>query len=63
MSEEEDLVIKFENQSGVEYDIRYCNYDDKWDISEHTETSLLHVASFRLLYDAEACAEILKRSV
>ena len=59
--EAEDLVIEFGNQSGEEFKIYYHPKIDLWVIGYKYQSGM--VASFKLLKDAEECAEILKRSV
>ena len=57
---EEDLEIEFENQSGDKHLIYYHD-SDNWCIEkDYMDYPLVY---FKLLKDAEACAEILKRSM
>jgi hypothetical protein len=55
----EDLVIEFENRCNDPFQLSYDKFNKEWDI--HALGKVLH--SFELLEDAEACVEILKKSV
>ena len=61
MSEEEDLVIEFENLSMDKFRIYYHPKIDLWVIGYKYQSGM--VATFQLISDAKECAEILKRSV
>jgi len=62
--EPEEMVIKFENRSGVQFKIMWCRLDEVWDIYSMLSPKRSRViASFKLLEQAEKCAEALKESV
>ena len=59
--EAEDMVIEFENQSATQFKVYYHPKIELWVIAYKYQSGI--VTAFKLLADAEACAETLKRSV
>ena len=60
----EDLVIEFENKSGsLKYVIRHRAFHGEWCITVSNGVTQSVVANFKLLEQAEKCAEALKESV